>query len=137
VTGATGAQGATGTNGDTGATGPEGKVAELEWHDVELGEKVENWGGEYAPAKYAVSGDIIHLTGVLRLTGTLVAGSVLFKLPSGAQPTFKKLLWIGDGEALTTGVVVAVMKDGEVVTTNELHSTFVPMFDGTSFSKTH
>lgn len=112
-------------------------MAELEWNEVELGENVQNWGEEYAPVKYATNGGIVYLTGVLRLTLNRPMGSLLFKLPPEARPAFKKLLWIGDGESLTSGVVVAVLKDGEVVTTKELKSTFVPIFDGTSFSKTH
>jgi len=139
IEGKTGPTGATGATGATGPTGPEGPAAgELKWEEPEsLGANVENQGGEYAPLKYAVVGDNVYLTGVLKFKAAKTLGSTLFTLPAAAHPTNKKLIWVGNGNIVTAGVLVAVKPNGEVVTASELASTYVPTFDNVRFSKAH
>jgi hypothetical protein len=137
VTGATGAQG---EKGATGATGPTGGGTELNWEEVEsTGAEVENYGGEYAPLKWALGSDgQVHFTGVLKLNAEKPTGSTLFTLPAAARPTFRKVMWIGNAQNVREGALVAVEKDGEVkAVTGFGAGVWVPGFEGVEFAKAH
>jgi hypothetical protein len=137
ITGATGAQG---EKGATGATGPTGGGAELNWEEVEsMTAGVENYGGEYAPLKWALdSTGQVHFTGVLKLNAEKPANSTLFTLPAAARPTFRKVIWIGNAQVVREGALVVIEKDGEVKTVTPFAAgVWVPGFEGVEFAKTH
>jgi Collagen triple helix repeat (20 copies) len=140
TTGAAGAEGEKGATGPVGPTGPAGGGAELNWEEVEsMGAEVEDYGGEYAPLKWALDGnDQVYFTGVLKLNAEKPAGSTLFTLPPAARPTFRKVLWIGNAQSVREGALVAVEKDGEVKTVTPFAAgVWVPGFEGVEFAKSH
>jgi hypothetical protein len=135
----TGTQGEKGNPGATGATGPTGSETELTWEEVEsFGTEVADYGGEYAPLKWALGGNgEVYLTGVLKLNAEKPVGGTLFTLPAAARPTYRKVVWIGNANRVTEGALVAIERDGEVKAVTPFGSSWVPAFDGVQFSKAH
>jgi hypothetical protein len=120
--GETGLEGKTGKEGPAGKEGPEGKGAgPLTFVAVEaLNAELENEPTGFAPVKAATGTDgISHLTGAVKAKKLIAQNTLLFTLPAGQRPTFKKQLLL----ALTSTSATAPRMQFELKTTGEVVNT--------------
>jgi hypothetical protein len=112
-----------------------GSTTPLSWSGLSFGTSVSNFGGAYAPAGAALdSFGVVHLRGLLSLSGTVSGGGTLATLPSSTMyPAYKKLVWVGDGNAVNQGYLLAITTSGTIQATNALLSSNIPALDGLSF----
>jgi hypothetical protein len=158
-TGPTGPEGAKGANGEgvpTGGTtgqylkkksntnfdtewaaGSGGGETELSYAAVEsLGTNVEQQGGEYGEAKYAVGGTgRVYLAGALKIKAELVANKLVLTLPTSARPTVKKECWAPNLNSAKEGQSLTIKTNGEVLNNGTSAVTWVFDLDGCTFSK--
>lgn len=133
--GEAGPTGAKGEKGEKGATGE----AEPTWEALSFGSGVASFGGEYAPAKVATTGNgIVMLSGLLKLTEEKTAGTVLFTLPTADRPAFTHVIAMLNAEAIEVFPYrIKVKSNGEVTTLGNIPAAGVPILDGMTFPKAH
>jgi hypothetical protein len=112
-----------------------GSTSPLSWSGLSFAAGASNFGGAYAPAGAALdSFGVVHLRGLVAISGSIAGGATVATLPSSSMyPSYKKLVWVGDGNAAASGYLLAIATDGTIQAVNTLLSSNIPILDAVTF----